>query len=61
MIGNNTIVLNTATMIEAVQFWLDSKMPVATPKVTGVKSTGSSYDSTFEVSLSSPLVKEPEL
>lgn len=36
MKGNNELVLNQATMIEAVQYWLDSRMVQPVPKVTGV-------------------------
>jgi len=51
MIGSNDLILNEATMIEALQFWLDSEMAQPTPKVTGVKSKESGYGSTFTVSL----------
>jgi hypothetical protein len=40
MIGSNTLIINEATMIQAVQYWLDSVM-VKAPKVTGV--TNDSY------------------
>ena len=38
MIGNNDLSINEATMIEAVQFWLDSKMVPPVPRITSVKS-----------------------
>lgn len=53
MIGNNMIVLNTATMIEAVQFWLNSKMPTDTPKVVDVRLYRHSSLKEFEVLLHS--------
>lgn len=51
MKGNNKLILNEATMIEAVQFWLDSKMVHKAPKVTNVKHIGSGYDNSFEICL----------
>ncbi len=38
MLGTNEMQLNEATMIEAVQLWLDSKMPKS-PRVSSVKSS----------------------
>jgi hypothetical protein len=52
MQGNNTMELNEATMIEALQFWLDKKMfrGDAAPKVTAVKpGTSDRYCTTFNV------------
>lgn len=52
MKGYNELHLNEETVIEAIQFWLNSKMVVA-PTVTGIKSSG--YDgATFVVKVSSP-------
>ena len=51
MKGTNDLILNEATMIEAVQFWLDSKLVHQAPKVTNVKAVKDSYSSTFEVTL----------
>lgn len=51
MKGNNSLVLNAVTMIEAVQFWLDDRMKAPVPTVTEVKAEGSgSY--TFKIELS---------
>ena len=53
MKGNNELILNEATMIQAIQFWLDSKMVQQAPKVTSVKpdkDTGP-YPLSFKVSL----------
>lgn len=52
MKGTNELHLNTATMIEAVQLWLDSKMPHGAPTVTSVKP-GARSDHMFVVELSS--------
>lgn len=53
MQGNNTLILNTATMIEAVQQWLDRQMVQRAPTVTGVEAEGKNYGSTtFKVELS---------
>lgn len=43
MKGNNELHLNTATMIEALQYWLDHVMLQNTPTVTGVKSESGSH------------------
>lgn len=54
MQGNNTLLLNTATIIEAVQQWLDRKMVGSAPTVTNVGVDDSKYGSTtFKVELSS--------
>lgn len=53
MQGNNTLILNTTTMIEAVQLWLDSRMQHPVPTVIGVEADGKNYDrTTFKVELS---------
>jgi hypothetical protein len=49
MQGNNELLLNTATMIEAAQLWLDSRMKQPVPTVTSVSV---SQDGTFKVKLS---------
>lgn len=36
MKGTNKLVLNTATMIEALQLWLESQMKDQVPTVTGL-------------------------
>jgi len=51
MRGSNELILNEATMIEAVQFWLDFKMVRQAPKVTGVNTNSDGYSKTFEVKL----------
>lgn len=52
MIGNNTLELNDATVIAAVQMYLDSIMtPSARVRVIGVKREGSAYDGRFTVSV----------
>lgn len=38
MIGNNELYLNEATMIEAVQFWLNSRLKEPVPRVTGINT-----------------------
>lgn len=55
MKGNNTLTLNAATMIEAVQLLLDRDAPSA-GKVTSVKAaTSGSYESPlFTVEVSQP-------
>lgn len=37
MIGCNQLVLNKATMMEALQLWLAKEIPANTPKVTDIK------------------------
>jgi hypothetical protein len=39
MIGNNEMILNEATMIQAVQEWLDKRMPNSHTKVTSVSKS----------------------
>lgn len=52
MKGRNTLIFNTATMIEAVQMLLSKQMPFHAPTVTTVK-LADSYAGTFEISVSS--------
>lgn len=52
MKGNNELHLNTATMIEAVQQWIDGQMPNGAPTVTGIKPRNDNTAS-FVVNLSS--------
>ncbi len=50
--GNNTILLNTATMMAAIQMWLDNQFsPGKSPRVTNVKTDNNEL---FRVSLSDP-------
>lgn len=52
MKGNNSLHLNEATMIEAVQEYLNARMLSAAPKVTSVKAENSSaYSATFIVNV----------
>jgi hypothetical protein len=54
MIGNNTLELNQATMVMAIQYWLESvMMPKHVPKVISVVATTSGYDKMFEVRVES--------
>ena len=41
MKGNNELRLNEATMIEALQLWLDSKFAKDAPRVTSVEAINS--------------------
>ena len=51
--GNNELCLNEATMIEAVQFWLQSVMAEGkAPKVTGIQMDGQAGSKTFVVRVS---------
>ncbi|MEO8297099.1 MAG: hypothetical protein ABI574_04750 [Burkholderiales bacterium] len=43
MKGNNELRLNLATMIEAVQMWLDCKMPCGAPTVTRISFSGDTF------------------
>ncbi len=51
MIGNNQLHLNQATMIQALQMWLDETMKIA-PKVTSIAFSREGHDETFIVNLS---------
>ena len=52
MKGNNEIKLNQATMIDAMQQWLDSVMPNNAPKVTAVKVSDDRLENSFIIFLS---------
>ena len=58
--GNNSLVLNTATMIEIVQYWIDNKAlnkEETLPIVSNVEAaSGGRYDDkgTFTVTLTEP-------
>lgn len=62
MKGNNTLILNMATMAEAVQEYLHKRMLGNAPKVVSVKAaSNSTYDSTFTVELEEqPVTQKPE-
>lgn len=58
MKGNNRLILNTATMMEAVQYWLEQKVFSKSekhPRVTGIEALKHVYrdEGMFEISLSS--------
>lgn len=56
--GNNEMTLNTATMIEALQLWIDSKFKEgAAPKVISVVQLGSPACD-FKIGLESPGIKD---
>lgn len=40
MKGNNTLELNQATIMEAMQEWIDKRMPHTPQRVTGFQATG---------------------
>lgn len=50
MIGNNSLILNTATMIEALQEWLDKRMGEYAPQVMDVAPKDASRG-VFEITL----------
>ncbi len=50
MIGNNEMILNTATVIEAMQEWLDKRMAGFAPRVTNVRAKDP-LRGTFEITL----------
>lgn len=52
MRGNNDLILNEATIKEAMQEYLDKRMGEFAPQVTGVKYNNK-YDYAFTVSVSS--------
>ena len=52
MKGSNTLELNEATMIEAVQFWLNSQFVEGkAPVVKSVTGGTGTYDNMFKVSV----------
>lgn len=58
MKGNNRLILNTATVKEAIQYWLEQKVFIKSekhPKVTNIEPLKSGFrdDGMFEISLSS--------
>ena len=57
MKGKNELILNEATMIEAVQFWLASQMPEA-PRVVSV-ANDRSVSNTFRIIFMSDTDGEP--
>lgn len=52
MTGNNKMILNQATIQEAIQYWLDSKFVKPSSRVTFVSKDGDM----FAISLSSEVV-----
>ncbi len=52
MKGSNDLILNEATMIEAMQYWLNSQM-VAAPRVVSVKRKQTGLSDQFRIELDS--------
>lgn len=52
MKGSNDLILNEATMIEAIQYWLNAQM-VKAPTVTSVKRETSGLSDQFRIELDS--------
>ncbi|MHB0978424.1 MAG: hypothetical protein ACYC1K_03445 [Minisyncoccota bacterium] len=50
MKGSNSLVLNTATMIEAMQYWMNSQM-ICPPVVVGVAHERENSCDVFKISL----------
>lgn len=53
MIGNNDLLLNEATMIEAVQLLLDAQMVMPAPTVTGISVETDRSARVFRIGLDS--------
>ena len=51
MKGKNILHLNAATLMEAVQEYLDKRMGPYSPKVTAIKDAGTTYTDEFKVSV----------
>lgn len=51
MIGNNQLELNQATMVQAVQVWVDQTFTSPRPKVISVDKCRESYSEGFVVKL----------
>lgn len=49
MIGRNTMSLNTATMIEAMQEYLDKRMGEHAPRVMNVEADSRGMGSSFKI------------
>lgn len=49
MTGNNKIILNNATMQEAVQLWLDSQTTDPIARVGWIAASGSNQEFTVEL------------
>lgn len=54
MLGSNELRINEATMMEAVQLWLDSTFKENPPRVESVSEVGDNYSRVFQLKLSSP-------
>ena len=52
MTGNNKLILNTATMMEILQYWIDTKGGALMAPVFVVRVTASDNENTFVVDLS---------
>ena len=52
MVGTNTLELNEATMIEAVQYWLNAQLVNSAPVVTSI-TMGAGMAKTFSVQIES--------
>lgn len=63
MIGNNQLNLNPATVMQALQEWLNKRMGEHAPRVVSINATKDGYSETYCVGVesSSPhLLKDPK-
>lgn len=55
MIGNNQLNLNAATVMQALQEWINKRMGEHAPRVVSINHSKQGYDETFCVGIESPL------
>lgn len=55
MIGNNQLNLNAATVMQALQEWINKRMGEHAPRVVSISHTKQGYDETYCVGVDSPL------
>ncbi len=60
MVGHNELHLNEATMIEAVQYWINSLLVKNKPIVKSISCSVDTYSKTFVVGILSEEKKDEE-
>ena len=55
MIGNNQLNLNPATVMQALQEWINKRMGEHAPRVVSINHSKQNYEETYCVGIESPI------
>jgi hypothetical protein len=58
MIGNNQLNLNAATVMQALQEWINKRMGEHAPRIVSINFSKNGFDETYCVGVESPMPTE---